>query len=64
MKDIESLDGGGFRAFAEWRADARAGHWGHLHRRRMHFSALMELKPLENAWKLIGLTVLDVRQES
>jgi hypothetical protein len=64
VKDIQSLDGGGFRAFAEWRADASAGHWGHLHQRRMHFSALMELKPLENAWKLIGLTVVDVRQES
>jgi hypothetical protein len=64
VKDIESLDGGGFRAFAEWRADASAGHWGHLHQRRMHFGALMELKPVENAWKLIGLTVIDVRQES
>ncbi len=65
VKDIESLDGGSaFRTLAEWRADASAGHWGHLHRRRMRFSALMELKPVGNAWKLIGLTVLDVRQES
>jgi len=65
VKDIESLDGGSaFRTLAEWRADASAGHWGHLHRRRMRFSALMELKPVGDAWKLIGLTVLDVRQES
>ncbi len=64
VKDIESLDGGGFRTLAEWRADASAGHWGHLHQRRMHFSALMELKPIGDAWKLIGLTVVSVRQES
>ena len=49
--------------FAEWRAEASAGHWGHLHRRRVHFSALMEVTPSEDAWKLAGLTVTDVRQE-
>jgi hypothetical protein len=64
VKDIESLDGGGFRTLAEWRADASAGHWGHAHRRRMRFSALMELKPVGDVWKLIGLTVVNVRQES
>jgi hypothetical protein len=63
VRDIESLDGGGFRALTEWRADASAGHWGHLHQRRMRFSALMEMQPVESAWKLTGLTVVDVRQE-
>jgi hypothetical protein len=63
VKDIESLDGGGFRALAEWRAEASAGHWGHLHQRRMAFSALMELMPVGDAWKLTGLTVTNVRQE-
>ena len=63
VKDIESLDGGGFRALSEWRANASAGHWGHLHQRRMRFSALMEMQPVESAWKLTGLTVVDVRQE-
>ncbi|MEE8504779.1 MAG: hypothetical protein V3S40_01015, partial [Kiloniellales bacterium] len=65
VKDIEKLSGGvGFRALAEWSADARAGHWGHLHQRRIRFSALMELMPVEGAWKLTGLTVVNVRQES
>jgi hypothetical protein len=63
VRDIESLDGGGFRALTEWRADASAGHWGHLHQRRMRFSALMEMQPVDSAWKLTGLTVMDVRQE-
>jgi len=63
VQDIESLGGGGFRVLSEWRADASAGHWGHLHQRRMRFSALMEMQPVESAWKLTGLTVVDVRQE-
>ena len=65
VKSVESLGtGNAFRTLAEWSVEARAGHWGHLHRRRFRFSALMELMPVENAWKLTGLTVIDVRQES
>ena len=62
---FESLGTGtAFRTFAEWNVEARAGHWGPLHWRRIRFSALMELMPVENAWKFIGLTAIDVRQES
>ena len=64
VRDIESLDSvGGFRMLAEWSANASAGHWGHFHQRRMRFSALMELVPVERTWKLIGLTVINVQQE-
>jgi hypothetical protein len=63
VRNIESLGGGAFRTRTEWRANASAGHWGHLHRRRVHFSALMEVMPSEEVWKLTGLTVMDVRQE-
>jgi len=65
VKDIEGLgQGGGFRAVAEWSADASAGHWGHLHKRRLRFSALIELVPVDGTWKLAGLTVVNVAQES
>jgi len=64
VKDIEGLrSGAGFRAVAEWRADASAGHWGHLHKRRIRYSALIELAPAEGVWKLAGLTVVSVVQE-
>jgi hypothetical protein len=63
VRNIESLGGGAFRTVAEWQADASAGHWGHLHQRRVHFTALMEVTPSEAVWKLTGLTVMDVRQE-
>jgi hypothetical protein len=65
VQNIAKLpDGAGFRALAAWSADASASHWGHLHQRRMRFSALMELVPVDNTWKLLGVTVVDVQQES
>jgi hypothetical protein len=65
VQDIAKLpDGAGFGALAAWSADASASHWGHLHQRRMRFSALIELEPVDKTWKLAGVTVVDVRQES
>ena len=65
IQDISALDDGpGFRSVAEWTALASAGHWGHPHRRRIRFRALMELGEVEGMWKLTGMTVVDARQES
>ena len=62
---IAALDGrSGFRTVAEWVAHASAGHWGHTHRRKIRFRALMELAEIDGAWKLAGLTVVDARQEN
>ncbi len=64
VRDIARLDGRpGFQAYAEWSVDARATHWGHLHQRRMRFYAILDLAPIENKWKLLGITVVEVRQE-
>ncbi|MGI9356594.1 MAG: hypothetical protein ACR2PF_15720, partial [Rhizobiaceae bacterium] len=65
IQDISTLDDGiGFRSVAEWMALASADHWGHPHRRRIRFRALMELGEVNGCWKLTGMTVVDVRQES
>lgn len=65
IQDIAALDDRvGFRAVAEWTALASAGHWGHPHRRRIRFRALMGLGEVEGTWKLTGMTVVDARQES
>ncbi len=65
VKDLGMIDGrSGFRAVAEWTALAHADHWGHAHRRRIRFRALMELEQLHGLWKLNGLTVVDARRES
>ena len=64
VKDVAELDGAaGFSSLAEWSAKATAGHWGHVHRRDIRFRALVEMVRTEGAWKLAGLTVVDVKQE-
>lgn len=64
LKDITALDGqSGFRSLATWTARARAGHWGHVHRRQIGFRALMELVRADGAWKLAGLTVVEAKQK-
>ena len=63
VKDITALEGDpGFRLVAEWTAKASGGHWGHAHRRRIHFRALLELVEIDGAWKIAGITVVDARQ--
>jgi hypothetical protein len=65
VKELGAIDGrSGFRSVVEWTALASAAHWGHAHRRRIRFRALMELEEIEGAWKLTGLTVLDARRDS
>jgi hypothetical protein len=64
VNDISELDDtSGFRTLAEWTAKASAGHWGHIHRRTIRFRALMELAEIEGTWKLIGMTVVDAKQQ-
>jgi hypothetical protein len=64
IQDISPLDDRpGFRSVASWTALASASHWGHPHRRRIRFRALMELAPIEKMWKLTGLTVLEAQPE-
>jgi hypothetical protein len=65
VKELGAIDDrSGFRSVVQWTALASAGHWGHTHRRRIRFRALMELEEIEGAWKLTGLTVVDARSES
>lgn len=64
LKEINRLQHrAGFSSVAEWTARATAGHWGHPHRRTIRFRALMEVANIDGAWKLVGLTVVDARQQ-
>ncbi|MCP4385717.1 MAG: hypothetical protein GY798_30630 [Hyphomicrobiales bacterium] len=51
----------GFQTIAEWSIEARAGHWGHDHRRRVDYRAILDVVAEEGSWKLDGLTVLEAR---
>lgn len=51
----------GFQTIAAWSAEARGGHWGHDHRRRLDFRALVDVVAEDGLWKIDGLTVLQAR---
>jgi len=65
VKDITALEGAkGFSSVAEWTAKASGGHWGHAHRRKIRFRALLELVEINGQWKLSGITVVDAKQQT
>jgi hypothetical protein len=46
-------------AEATWQVRASVGHWGHIHERRNEYRAKLSLQPLDGAWKLIDVEILD-----
>ena len=56
---LENKDG--FRTLANWTVLANARHWGHVDQRTISYRALMELAKVKGVWKLVGLTILDVK---
>ena len=66
VKEIELVeletgpgDGAGFRAEAVWNVRGSVGHWGHIHERRNRYRAELRVAPVEGAWKLVGLELLE-----
>ena len=55
---INRDDDTGFSLLASWNALVSGGHWGHLHRRRIRYRALLDLAEEDGAWRLHGLTVI------
>jgi hypothetical protein len=51
----------GISLLANWKALVSGGHWGHMHRRRLRYRALMDVVQIDGAWKLQGLTVISAR---
>ena len=47
----------GFLAECAWKVSGRVGHWGHFHDRTNHYQATFEIEPLEETWKITGLTL-------
>lgn len=63
LQDVRSLENGnGFHALASWTVKASAGHWGHNHKRKVSYRALVELIEEADTWKLAAITVVDIRQ--
>ncbi len=51
--------GAGFRVEATWQVRAAVGHWGHIHERRNEYRANLHLQPVDGAWKLVDVEILD-----
>ncbi len=52
-------DAGAFEANAVWNVMGSIGHWGHVHQRRNRYRAKLEVAPVDGAWKLVGLEILE-----
>ena len=45
-----------------WRITGTVNHWGHTHQRRNQYDALITIQPVEGAWKIVALDVIDERR--
>lgn len=59
--DLEALPttDNGLKARATWQVRAAVGHWGHIHERRNEYQANLTLEPVNGAWKLVDVEILD-----
>ncbi len=44
---------------AQWTVLGQVGHWGHIHARQNRYDAIVTIKPIDGAWKIIDLELLE-----
>jgi hypothetical protein len=47
---------------AQWTALGQVGHWGHVHSRQNRYDAIVTIKPVDGAWKITRLDLLEERR--
>jgi hypothetical protein len=47
---------------AQWTALGQVGHWGHVHSRQNRYDAIVTIKPMAGAWKIIGLELIEEKR--
>ncbi len=59
--DVEPLDGRalGLLFHARWTAMGTVGHWGHIHTRKNEYEANISVEPVDGAWKVTNLELLE-----
>ena len=62
--DVNQLDGHPLgRSFhASWTATGTVGHWGHIHVRKNQYEANIFVEPVDGAWKITGLELLEEKR--
>ncbi|MHC4972251.1 MAG: hypothetical protein ACYTG3_07960 [Planctomycetota bacterium] len=49
----------GFVSECTWNVSGSVGHWGHLHQRTNQYRAALKVEPVDGAWRITGLELLD-----
>jgi hypothetical protein len=62
--DVGDLDDNpiGLLFRAKWTAMGSVGHWGHIHIRKNQYDANVTVEPVEGAWKITGLELLEEKR--
>ncbi len=47
---------------ATWTVEGSVNHWGHIHTRKNLYEADITIKPVDGAWKIIALQILDEKR--
>jgi len=47
---------------ANWTAAGTVGHWGHIHSRKNQYEANITVKPVDGAWKITGLDLMEEKR--
>jgi hypothetical protein len=47
---------------SNWTAFGTVGHWGHIHARKNQYEAIVTVEPVEGAWKITGLELLEEKR--
>jgi len=47
---------------AKWTAVGTVGHWGHIHSRKNQYEANITVKPVDGAWKITGLDLVEEKR--
>ncbi|MCP4508986.1 MAG: hypothetical protein GY826_21650, partial [Fuerstiella sp.] len=56
---VEYLEDGGIVANCKWLARGAVGHWGHIHQQANEYSALITVQPVDGAWKISKMDLID-----
>jgi hypothetical protein len=47
---------------SKWTALGTVGHWGHIHTRENQYEAVITVEPVDGAWKITGLELLEEKR--
>jgi hypothetical protein len=62
--DVNNLDDHplGLLFHAKWAAMGSVGHWGHIHIRQNQYEANISVEPVDGAWKITDLELLEEKR--